>query len=36
VNSCLEKTTESVEEEMSGDAFSCIWTGGETDEYYFQ
>lgn len=36
VSSCLEKTTESVEEEMGGDAFGCIWTGGETDESYFQ
>jgi len=38
VSSCLEKTTESVEEEeMSGDAFSCIWTGSQTeDAQHFQ
>jgi len=38
VSSCLEKTTESVEEdEMSGDAFSCIWTGSQTeDTQHFQ
>ena len=37
INSCLEKTTESEEEELAGDAFSCIWTGGgETEECFFQ
>jgi hypothetical protein len=36
VASCLEKTTETVEEELNGDPFSCIWTGAETEECYFQ
>jgi Cyclin D1 binding domain len=36
VSSCLEKTTETVEEELNGDPFSCIWTGSETEECYFQ
>jgi hypothetical protein len=36
VASCLEKTTETEEEEFNGDPFSCIWTGGETEECYFQ
>ena len=36
ISSCLEKTAEVVEEDLSGDAFSCIWTGGETEECYFQ
>ena len=34
-NSCLEKTTET-EDDLSGDPFSCIWTGGDTEECYFQ
>jgi hypothetical protein len=37
VTSCLEKTTEGVEEgELNGDPLSCIWTGIETEECYFQ
>lgn len=36
ISSCLEKTAEVEEEDLSGDAFSCIWTGGETEECYFQ
>jgi hypothetical protein len=36
VASCLEKTAETVEEDMNGDPFSCIWTGQETEECYFQ
>jgi hypothetical protein len=36
VSSCLEKTTEAVEEDLNGDPFSCIWTGSETEECYFQ
>ncbi|KAG7339229.1 protein of unknown function DUF3506 containing protein [Nitzschia inconspicua] len=36
VASCLEKTTETVEEDLNGDPFSCIWTGSETEECYFQ
>lgn len=37
VTSCLEKTTEGVEEgELNGDPLSCIWTGMETEECYFQ
>ena len=36
VSSCLEKTTETVEDELNGDPFSCIWTGSETEECYFQ
>jgi len=34
-NSCLEKTTET-EDDLSGDPFSCIWTGDDTEECYFQ
>mmetsp|Transcript_9222 Transcript_9222/g.19357 ORF Transcript_9222/g.19357 Transcript_9222/m.19357 type:complete len:406 (-) Transcript_9222:63-1280(-) len=36
INSCLEKTTETEEEELNGDSFSCIWTGSDTEECYFQ
>lgn len=37
VTSCLERTTEGVEEgELSGDPLSCIWSGMETEECYFQ
>ena len=36
VKSCLEKTTETVEEELKGDEFSCIWHGMDTEECYFQ
>ena len=36
VSSCLEKTTETVEDDLNGDPFSCIWTGSETEECYFQ
>lgn len=36
VSSCLEKTAETVEEDLNGDPFSCIWTGAETEECYFQ
>jgi len=36
INSCLEKTTETVEDELNGDPFSCIWVGDDTDECYFQ
>lgn len=36
INSCLEKTTETVEDELNGDPFSCIWTGDDTEECYFQ
>jgi hypothetical protein len=36
INSCLEKTTETEEDELNGDPFSCIWTGDDTEECYFQ
>ena len=36
VTSCLEKTTETVEDELKGDEFSCIWHGMDTEECYFQ
>lgn len=36
VTSCLEKTTETVEEDLEGDPFSCIWHGMDTEECYFQ
>lgn len=36
VASCLEKTMETEEEELSGDSFSCIWRGMDTEECYFQ
>lgn len=36
VASCLDKTSEDVEEELEGDAFSCIWHGMDTEECYFQ
>mmetsp|Transcript_52940 Transcript_52940/g.128407 ORF Transcript_52940/g.128407 Transcript_52940/m.128407 type:complete len:442 (-) Transcript_52940:141-1466(-) len=34
--SCFEKTAEVEEEELSGDSFSCIWSGIDTEECYFQ
>jgi len=36
IHSCLEKTTEAEEEDFNGDPFSCIWTGDDTEECYFQ
>lgn len=36
VASCLERTSESVEEDLQGDPFSCIWHGMDTEECYFQ
>jgi hypothetical protein len=36
VSSCLERTTETVEEDLHGDPFSCIWHGVGTEEFYFQ
>ena len=38
VASCLEKTTETYEEEMpEGEPFGCIWHGGgDTEECYFE
>jgi len=36
IHSCLEKTTETEENEFAGDAFSCIWAGDDTEECYFQ
>jgi len=38
VSSCLEKTAETLEDEMPvGDQFSCIWSGGaDTEECCFQ
>lgn len=36
VTTCLEKTTETLEEELSSDPFSCIWHGSEMEECYFE
>jgi hypothetical protein len=36
VASCLEITSDSVEEDFKGDPFSCIWHGMDTEECYFQ
>lgn len=36
IKSCLEKTTETEEDDLNGDPFSCIWTGEDTEECYFQ
>jgi hypothetical protein len=36
VSSCLERTTETVEDDLHGDPFSCIWHGVGTEERYFQ
>ena len=33
---CLERTSETVMEELQGDGFSCIWHGMDTEECYFQ
>jgi hypothetical protein len=35
-HSCLEKTTEVEEEDFSGNPFSCIFVGEDTEECYFQ
>eukprot|EP00531_Pseudo-nitzschia_arenysensis_P012446 CAMPEP_0116139502 /NCGR_PEP_ID=MMETSP0329-20121206/13348_1 /TAXON_ID=697910 /ORGANISM="Pseudo-nitzschia arenysensis, Strain B593" /LENGTH=398 /DNA_ID=CAMNT_0003634553 /DNA_START=184 /DNA_END=1380 /DNA_ORIENTATION=+ len=35
IHSCLEMTTEN-EDELNGDPFSCIWTGDDTEECYFE
>jgi hypothetical protein len=34
--SCLDLTTEDVEESLDGDPFSCIWHGVDTEECFFQ
>jgi hypothetical protein len=36
VHSCLDRTSETVDEELQGDAFSCIWHGMDTEECYFE
>jgi hypothetical protein len=36
VASCLEKSTEIIEEDLKGDPFSCIWHGMQTEGCYFQ
>ena len=36
INICLDKTTESEKDAMLGDSFGCIWTGGDTEDCYFQ
>ena len=36
VASCLDKTAETFEDEIDGDALSCIWHGVDTEECYFQ
>jgi len=33
---CLEVTAESIEEDLQGDAFGCIWHGMDTEECYFE
>jgi len=33
---CLDLTTEDVEESLQGDPFSCIWHGVDTEECFFQ
>lgn len=33
---CYEITTESIEEELEGDEFGCIWHGMDTEECYFE
>jgi hypothetical protein len=33
---CLERTEETIEEELFGNEFSCIWHGMDTEECYFQ
>mmetsp|Transcript_13570 Transcript_13570/g.38884 ORF Transcript_13570/g.38884 Transcript_13570/m.38884 type:complete len:413 (+) Transcript_13570:122-1360(+) len=36
VASCLEITAEHLDEAEEGSEFSCIWTGAETEECYFE
>jgi len=36
IHSCLEKTAEAEEDDLNGDPFSCIWSGEDTEECYFQ
>jgi hypothetical protein len=36
VSSCLEKTAETLEEDLREDQFSCIWHGNDSEECYFQ
>jgi len=33
---CFELTSETIEEELSGDEFGCIWHGVDTEECYFE
>lgn len=33
---CLQVTTETIEEDLHGDAFGCIWHGVDTEECYFE
>ena len=33
---CLEVTTETIEEDLKGDEFGCIWHGMDTEECYFE
>ena len=35
IKSCLQITTEN-EDELGGEPFSCIWTGDDTEECYFE
>jgi len=36
IHSCLEMTTENEDELNGADPFSCIWTGDDTEECYFE
>lgn len=36
VSSCLEKTDQTVKEDLHGDAFSCIWHGMDAEECFFE
>lgn len=33
---CFELTSETIDEELSGDEFGCIWHGVDTEECYFE
>mmetsp|Transcript_26777 Transcript_26777/g.39613 ORF Transcript_26777/g.39613 Transcript_26777/m.39613 type:complete len:378 (+) Transcript_26777:229-1362(+) len=33
---CFERTEETIEEELSGNEYSCIWEGADAEECYFE
>lgn len=35
-NHCFERTEETIEDELFGDEFGCIWHGLDTEECYFE